>query len=132
MVGSSIEKIQSQIDTLEQALKRLKEAAQLEPLEIHKDGTIQRFEFCFELSWKLMQSFVQFSGMECQSPRNCIRISAQLDFIENPEDWIKYLESRNLTVHLYDQETADMVYNKAKEFISDAQSLLETVKEQLD
>jgi predicted nucleotidyltransferase len=38
------------------------------------DGVIQRFEFTFELSWKLMKMFLEYTGIEeLKSPRATIR-----------------------------------------------------------
>lgn len=128
MATELAEKIQSQIDSLKQATSRLKEATSLEPIRIHKDATIQRFNFCFELGWKLMQSIAQFQGEESYSPRNCIRTAVRLGLIDDPEKWFGYLEARNLTAHLYDEKIADLVYEKAKEFLTATQSLIVTAE----
>lgn len=109
---------------LQNALARLEEAAQLEPILIHKDATIQRFEFCFELCWKLMQAVVRFQGLEANSPRESIRAAAQIGLLDNPEVWLGYLEARNLVAHTYNEPTADEVYHIAKDFIVDGQELL--------
>ena len=43
-------KLENLIKDLTKANERLKEAIGLEPTRIHKDATIQRFEFTFELA----------------------------------------------------------------------------------
>lgn len=110
------------------ALARLKEATQLEATSIHKDATIQRFEFCFELSWKFMQAVARFQGLAANSPRESIRVAAQLGLIDNPEVWFGYLEALNLTTHTYDESTADEVYQVAKEFVGDGKRFLQAVE----
>lgn len=40
---------------------------------MYLDATIQRFEFCFELAWKLMKTVLEYEGIEANSPRSCIR-----------------------------------------------------------
>ncbi len=45
-------KLQNLLKDLKKAQKRLREAVSLEPTRIHKDATIQRFEFSFDLLQK--------------------------------------------------------------------------------
>lgn len=52
------EKIHSLVKNLDHAVARLSEALTLDPIQIHKDATVKRFEFTFELAWKLMQAFL--------------------------------------------------------------------------
>ena len=37
------------------------------------DATIQRFEFCFELSWRLMRSVLAYEGIDISTQRGTIR-----------------------------------------------------------
>ncbi|MDP3982567.1 MAG: HI0074 family nucleotidyltransferase substrate-binding subunit [bacterium] len=124
-------KILLQKTGLVQALERLNEALSYQnsqiPARLDVDAAIQRFEFCYELSWKLMQSIIRYKGKDGQSPRDCFRTAAQLGIINNPDKWIEYLDARNLTVHTYDQSTADLVYKVAKQFTTDVSGLLESV-----
>lgn len=120
-------KLDDLLDDFGEVLKRLKEAQKLSPSRIHKDATIQRFEFCFELAWKLMQSFLRYQGVECVSPRDCIRLAARMRLIDDPSEWFGYLKARNLSSHLYNQEMADEVYQVSKEFTKAAEFLLEKV-----
>ena len=105
---------------LEQLLKdvasantRLKEALDLEPTRIHKDASIQRFEFTVELSWKTMQEAARFIGEEALSPRDAIRVCARTELISDPETWLALLSARNMTAHVYREAIADDVYKEA-------------------
>ncbi len=53
-------KAESQREVLGRAVERLDEACRRHTANPHdallRDGLIQRFEFCFELGWKLVQS----------------------------------------------------------------------------
>lgn len=124
------DKIAKQTRDLTQALARLKEAATLPPTRIYKDATIQRFEFCFELSWKLLQNVNASNGLTDYGPKNSIRSAAQLGLIDDPDAWIDALNKRNLTVHTYLEKIADEVYIKAKEFIPLLEKLLSKLKKQ--
>ena len=127
-----IEKIKIQVEDLTNALERLSEAVVLEGQEIYRDGTIKRFEFSFEVAWKLLKSVNEFLGKYCFNPRDCIRLAYQNDLLNNPEAWFKYLEARNLASHTYDEAQAEKVYEKAKEFLPEAQKVLSLIKTKLE
>lgn len=123
-----MEKALLQLKDLEKALKKLKEAIDLPENEINRDATIQRFEFTFELAWKLMQTLSQESSQNVYGPKNAIREAAKLGFIENPEKWFEYLKKRNLASHTYNEEQAKEVYKVTKEFVSDVDLLVQNTK----
>lgn len=56
------------------AYTRLIEACTLEiDNDIIVDGLIRRFEFTFELGWKLMKAYLEYEGVEeAQTPRSTI------------------------------------------------------------
>ncbi|MEW6102659.1 MAG: HI0074 family nucleotidyltransferase substrate-binding subunit [bacterium] len=60
---------------LKDAYERLKEALAIplseSPLAL--DGTIQRFEFTFELCWKTLKAILDDEGTVCYSPKSCLK-----------------------------------------------------------
>lgn len=125
--------IKSIEEDLTRALVKLNEALSLGgELELNRDGTIQRFEFSFELSWKLLKTVNNFLGTECFSPRDCIRLAAQNGIIENPEDWFDYLKMRNLASHTYDENTSLEVYSLIPAFAKSAKKLVDSVNEKVE
>lgn len=98
----------------EKASERLNDATKLELKEdIIIDGVIQRFEFTFELSWKLMKGFLEYAGItEIRSPRGAIQEAFSYGLIDNGEEWIDMLIDRNKTSHIYDEEEARLIYEK--------------------
>ena|SRR3989339_1811101 len=111
-------KLVAQYDDLRKAFGRLKEALSLPSKStINQDASIQRFEFTFELAWKIMKTILEDEGMNAVSPRNVIRQAATINLIDEPQKWLEFLESRNLTVHTYKEEVAKKVYQSAKEFV---------------
>lgn len=121
-------KLENLTKDLKKANLRLKEAINLKPTRIHKDATIQRFEFTFELSWKIIQEYVRDQGFDCNSPKNCIREGAKLEVINNPEDWIEYLKARNLIAHTYNEKMADKIYRQAVKFPREIDELLKNIQ----
>jgi len=98
------------------ALKRLNAALSedIKKGDIVIDGTIQRFEFTFELSWKLMKGVLAQNGIQAGTPRDAIKESYQAGMIEDGKGWIKILESRNQTSHIYNKSKAREIYRKIK------------------
>jgi nucleotidyltransferase substrate binding protein (TIGR01987 family) len=85
-----------QIQQFEEACQRLAEAIAQPKDEFTRDSVIQRFEFCFEMAWKLLQSVLLFMGKECASPRQCIRLASQNNLLDSAEKWLSYQDARNL------------------------------------
>lgn len=122
-------KLENLIKELKKANQRLKEATKVKPTRMNKDATIQRFEFTFELVWKVIQEYVRDQGFDCNSPKSCIREGARLEIIDNPEIWFEYLKARNLIAHTYNEKMADKIYKKALSFPKEIDKLLNNLKE---
>ena len=115
---------------MKDALVRLKDAAKLSGrVMINRDATIKRFEFTFEIAWKIMQTIVNLNIKEVYGPRNVIREAAKLGLIDNPKKWFLFLESRNESTHIYHDAIAQKVYKSAIEFIPYVESLVEKTKD---
>ncbi len=78
------------------------------------DGTIQRFEFTFELAWKLMKAILSYKGIASDSPRSAIKEAFRTNLLSDGDAWIDMLEDRNKTSHLYDQASSKLIYEKIK------------------
>ncbi|EGL82839.1 nucleotidyltransferase substrate binding protein, HI0074 family [Caldalkalibacillus thermarum TA2.A1] len=110
------ERLHRKLEEYRRACKRLEEAINL-PLnhDIVYDGVIQRFEFTFELSWKLMKMFLEYAGVtEIRSPRAAIQEAYAYGLIEQGEQWIAMMIDRNKTSHIYDEKEARLIYDKVK------------------
>lgn len=122
------EKLAIQIEQLDRAIARLEETLKLEPTQVNKDATIQRFEFTFELSWKLMKTFAFNKGIEIVSPKDSIRTAAQLELITNVELWFDFLDARNKSSHIYNENMASEVYEEIKKFLPAVRKFIEKIK----
>ncbi|MBU1323419.1 nucleotidyltransferase substrate binding protein [Patescibacteria group bacterium] len=125
-------KLQAQYNNLQKALKKLSEALARPETEISRDATIQRFEFTFEMSWKVMHSIAKTNKPKLYGVKAIIREAAALSLINDPKQWLKFLEDRNLTVHTYKEELAKQVYANVKKFPQFVEQLLVQAKTQLD
>lgn len=98
------------------ATERLKEALQEKENDIVIDGTLHRFELTFELAWKTMKDYLEYSGIidGIGSPREVIKVAFSSGIISDGEGWIKMMLARNSLSHLYDEEKSRKIYTEIK------------------
>jgi nucleotidyltransferase substrate binding protein (TIGR01987 family) len=124
-----VTKSSAQKQQLTRARAFLGRALAAPPDEIQRAGTIQAFEFCFELSWKYLKSLVEEDAGMIASPKAVFREAARHGIIDNPETWFEFLRARNRTVHTYVEAVAEQVYDVIKDdFVAALDRLIEGVK----
>jgi nucleotidyltransferase substrate binding protein (TIGR01987 family) len=99
-----------------------------------RDAVIQRFEYTFELAWKMIKRQLEVesaipSEIDTLSFRSLMREAAEKGMIQSFEPWMVYREQRNITSHTYSQEKAESVFETAKKFLPVAQKLLSNLRE---
>lgn len=94
------------------ALSRLQAALQAAETDLTRDAAIQRFEFCFELAWKVIQEQARREGLDCQSPKGCLKLAYKNQWLSDEAGWLAMLEDRNRTAHTYDETLARAVYRR--------------------
>lgn len=83
--------------------------------ELEEQGLIKAFEYTFELAWTTLKDFLEYRGQsEIYGSRDAIRKAFQLNLIDDGEDWMDMLISRNRTSHTYNKETADEICRAVK------------------
>ncbi len=118
----------ARVALFEQALNRLEEALGRPEDAIVRDACIQRFEFTFEMAWKAIQRYALDEGIECISPRDCLRMGFRLELIDNDRQWMAMVEDRNRAAHTYDEETARSIYRALPGYARLLRGLLEQLR----
>ena len=82
---------------------------------------IQAFEIVFELAWKTMKDYLEFSGIIANTPRETIKEAFSANIIANGQMWINMMEARNKTSYEYNEEffqqvSQDVLNNYSKQF----------------
>lgn len=94
------------------AAQRLEEGCQTylenKDNDMIRDGLIQRFEFTFELAWKASKEYLIDQGFsnDLHFPKQVLRAAYENHMIDDEEVWLKMLDSRNRTSHIYDDRVA--------------------------
>jgi nucleotidyltransferase substrate binding protein (TIGR01987 family) len=96
------------------ALAALEEADRQAKTDLEIDGAIQRFEFTFELYWKLLKVYLEGEGVIVRTPRESLKEAFRLGIIEDESVGLQMLEDRNSTVHLYDKNLSRSIFENAR------------------
>jgi nucleotidyltransferase substrate binding protein (TIGR01987 family) len=99
------------------ALTTLKNAVELaatrELSDLEKQGTIQGFEFTFELAWNVMKDYLEEQGItDIIGSKNAVRHAFNKGLIEDGQIWMDMIKGRNISSHSYDEETAEKLLDK--------------------
>ena len=98
------------------ARMRLEEALERPKDPFIRDAAIQRFEIAFELCWKLLKAFLQERhNAVCTSPSTCFKAAFKNNVISDNPFWIELTKLRNYTVHTYNEQLAEYVYERLPE-----------------
>ena len=111
-----MKRFKERLDDLEKAIQRLQEALQEDSTDLVIDGVLHRFEFTFELAWKTMKDYLEYMGFieKIGSPREVIQTAFKQGVIQNGEEWIDMMLSRNALSHLYDEKESRKIYKKVQ------------------
>jgi nucleotidyltransferase substrate binding protein (TIGR01987 family) len=89
--------------------------------DLEREGIIQRFEYTFELAWKMFKDYLEFSGIALSeaTPRKVIKECALTGIFDEakiiPEIFIDMMLSRNALSHTYDFEQFKQIIVKITE-----------------
>ncbi len=123
-------KTPSVLADFEQAVLRLADALAQPEDEFLRDASIQRFEFCFELAWKSVQTVAREFGQEASSPRAALGIALRNGWVSDEAAWLDMLDARNRTSHTYREATAREVYGELPAFLGHLRRLSEELRAQ--
>lgn len=99
--------------------------------EFIRDSAIQRFEFTFELFWKILRLYALRDGVEVNSPRSSIREAFRLHLIDEENLYLAMLESRNMASHTYEEEIADEIYKQLLKYSVEMENTVNRVQDLL-
>lgn len=119
-------------ESLGDAITRLGEVIEhpeLASTDILQDAAIQRFEFTIELYWKVLKKFLAYEKVEATTPRDVLSKAFQYKLIEEESIWLKMLDDRNKTSHVYKREEARKVFENIKIYLPILRQTYEKLKE---
>lgn len=98
--------------------------------ELEIEGLVQRFEYTFELAWKVLQDLLIYKGYEfMMGPNGTLKMAFDDGLIADHDGWRKMAKSRNTLSLVYDEEE---VLPIVKLIYSDYAPLLKKLDEELN
>jgi len=97
------------------ALAQLEDAVTLskqrELSRLEKQGVIQAFEFTHELAWNVLKDYLEDQGEQnIRGSKDATRYAFKVDLVSDGELWMAMIQSRNVSSHTYDEETAEALF----------------------
>jgi len=127
--------------SLEKAIASLDEAVTEYKKDFHnkfvRDASIQRFEYTYELSHKMLKRYLEMTEPSAEeidqmSFPNLIRTGSERGLMLNGWDtWKIFRDARNLTSHTYNEKKASKVCDIIPTFLQDAKYLLAQLKQRI-
>lgn len=99
---------------------------------LEQEGVIQRFEYTFELAWKVLKELLFFEGFDAKTPREVIRQAFEAEYLsgDDTETALDALEKRNLLTHTYEEEimleALELIQNQFQPMLNRLLRTLET------
>ena len=109
MSSSDERRWQQRLDNFGTTLAQLTSACERERYDdLERAGLIKTFEFCFELSWNVLNDLLFYEGYDVKVPRAAIRKGFEGDYIDESdcETLLEALDQRNLLSHTYRSDVA--------------------------
>lgn len=119
---------------LEKAYHRLQEACNAYDgqNDMIRDSVIQRFEFSYELSHKVLCEFLKYEGVTLQNtfPRTIYKKAYASGLLEDEKVWLQLLEDRNATLHIYSEKLANEIAGRiCTLYVKAIEGLVKSLKE---
>lgn len=104
--------------------------------DLEMEGLVQRFEYTFELAWKVLQDLMKYKGYEfVQGPNGTLAQAFEDGIISDHDGWRQMARARITTAHTYDEddvkEVAHDIYGKYASLLKMLDQKLEKEKNNL-
>ena len=122
--------LSERLATGQRALLTLEQALAMPFSVIVRDATIQRFEYSFEITWKLLKTYLaEAEGIVCNSPKRCFREALQVGLlsIKETETCLIMTDDRNLASHTYIEQVAQSIYTKLPVYLKTMNALVHRI-----
>ena len=109
MTNTDEKRWQQRLESFGLALARLDQACKQNLYtDLERAGLVLTFIFSYELGWKVLKDLLFYEGHELNSPRDVIRKSFQLGYIDENdcETFLGAVSDRNKLTHTYDESSA--------------------------
>ena len=98
-------------------LREAMETIETRPLtQLEKEGVIQRFEYTWELAWKMIKDYLEHEGvvLDKVTPASVLRAAFEAKVITAGDVWMLALDARNKMAHTYNLKQFEEVIEEIR------------------
>jgi len=104
------------LNSYEKALNNLSEAVALNKdralSKLEEQGLIKGFELVHEQAWLTLKDYFEFVGDDrIHGSRDAFRLAFKHGLIENGDVFMKSIKTRQLSIHTYNESTAQKIHS---------------------
>ena len=129
-----MDQLRLRLESSRRAVGTLEEALAAPFSVIVRDASVQRFEYSFEVVWKVLKVHLdRRHGMVCSSPKQCFREAMKVGLLtlEEVESCLVMTDDRNLTAHTYIEAVAEKIYGRLAEYLQVMKKLIDRMAAQI-
>jgi nucleotidyltransferase substrate binding protein (TIGR01987 family) len=120
------------LETLRKSLIIIADPKNKDLYDSLRDSVIQRFEYSIDSLWKFLKFYIQEKenvDLETSSPRIILRRAEETGLIstESYKILISGLANRNLSSHIYNEETANVILKSIPHYYEVMQAIVDTI-----
>ncbi len=124
-------------ENFSRALSLLRDAVDLmqarELTQLEQEGVIQRFEYTWELAWKVLRDYLEQGGvvLKTVTPASVIKAAVAARIVPQGEVWMRALDARNRMAHTYSLKAFEQIIADIRtHYLSALETLHLTLSEQ--
>jgi len=127
------EELKRQIDNLSKAITYAQSNQNEIFFEYIQESVIQRFEYTFESSWKLLKLVLKeyHDWNDSWGPKEVLKQAEKNNYLQHGFEWMDMLEARNLSSHSYEEYHAQAIYTKVLSYLDEFTLLYDTISHKL-
>ncbi len=127
--------IKNAVTTLEESINYYNTDVEQPIKNMYADSCIQRFEYTYELSWKIMKKYLKlfFNKTEQElTIKNIFRYTQGYGLIQDWTKWVEYNDARNNTSQECNLNKAQFVLTVLQTFLEDVKSFINCLKQSIN
>lgn len=123
-------RIHQKFENLNNALTKLHDVLEM-PIDkdrIVLDAAIQRFEFNYELFWKILKILLEEQGIQATTPKEVFKEAYAAEWLTNEKIWLDMIRDRNTTSHVYNEKIALEIHSHLKVYYPEMKKVFDFLK----
>lgn len=120
--------LEKAIENVDKAIDRVEISLQEEENMVNIRAAIQRFDFLFQLYWRLLKRALGSKGTELENVEQVVALSGAEGMLSDKGIWEKLIQDDDAISGKFNEATGQRVYNDIKLYFPELKATLSLVK----